>query len=67
MDADNNPATAPIHTFHVGVWFNSPDDAATAGCPANVTPFNGDHNAGIQVLSTNQFPDTKGPLGTLKP
>ena len=23
VDADNNPATAPIHTFHVGVWFNS--------------------------------------------
>jgi hypothetical protein len=32
-----------------------------------VTPFNGDHNAGIQALSTTQFPKDKGPLGTLKP
>ena len=66
-DAATNPATGPVHTFHVGLWFNSPDDAVKAGCPATVTPFNGDHNAGIQALSTTQFPKDKGPLGTLKP
>jgi hypothetical protein len=66
-DAATNPATGPVHTFHVGLWFNSPDDAVKAGCPATVTPFNGEHNAGIQALSTTQFPKDKGPLGTLKP
>jgi len=66
-DASANPATRPVHTFHLGLWFNSPDDAARAGCPATVTPFNGDHNAGIQVLSTNQFAKTDGPLGRLNP
>ena len=66
-DAADNPATAPVHTFHVGLWFNSPTDAAAAGCPATVTPFNGEHNAGIQVLSTNQFAKTNGPLRQLKP
>jgi hypothetical protein len=66
-DAATNPATEPVHTFHVGLWFNSPDDAAKAGCPATVTPFNGEHNAGIQVLSTTQFAKDKGPLRGLKP
>src|SRR5215831_12148146 len=35
-DAATNPATEPIHTFHLGLWFNSPTDAANAGCPATV-------------------------------
>jgi hypothetical protein len=66
-DAASNPATAPVHTFHLGLWFNSPADAAAAGCPATVTPFNGEHNAGIQILSTRNFPDDQGPLRTLTP
>jgi hypothetical protein len=66
-DAASNPPFGPIHTFHVGVWFNSPEDAAKAGCPSNTTPFNGEHNAGVQVLNTAQFPDTAGPLGAFKP
>ena len=66
-DAATNPATAPVHTYHVGVWFNSPTDAAAAGCPASVTPFNGDHNAGIQALSTRKFADDQGPLRQLVP
>src|SRR5262245_48681634 len=66
-DADVNPTTEPVHTFHLGLWFNSPADAVTAGCPATVTRFNGDHNAGIQVLSTRNFPDLAGPLGELVP
>src|SRR5262245_58081507 len=52
-DASSNPVTNPLHTFHLGLWFNSPDDAVKAGCPGDVTPFNGEHNAGIQVLNTS--------------
>jgi hypothetical protein len=66
-DAATNPATEPVHTYHVGLWFNSPADAAAAGCPATVTPFNGEHNAGIQALSSRQFAKDKGPLRSLKP
>jgi hypothetical protein len=66
-DADVNPQTAPVHTFHLGLWFNSPLDAVKAGCPATVTPFNGDHTAGIQVLSTKQFPALEGPLRQVLP
>ena len=58
---------APIHTFHLGLWFNSPADAVKAGCPGATTPFNGDHDAGVQVLNTAGFPDLAGPLGRLKP
>jgi hypothetical protein len=61
-DASSNPATAPVHEYHLGLWFNSPRDAAAAGCPGTVTPFNGEHNAGVQALSTRQFPTLSGPL-----
>ena len=40
-----NPATAPVHTFHLGLWFGSPDVRRSRRCPNNVTPFNGDHTA----------------------
>jgi hypothetical protein len=64
-DADTNPPFAPIHTFHVGIWFNSPADAEKAYCPGAVTPFNGDHTAGVQAMSTRNFPDLAGPLSQL--
>jgi hypothetical protein len=57
-----NPATGPIQMYHLGLWFNSPDDAQNAGCPNTVTPFNGEHDAGVQVLNTSNFPDLQGPL-----
>ena len=66
-DASMNPATEPIHTYHLGLWFGSPQDALAAGCPGAVTRFNGEHNAGIQVLSTRNFPITFGPLRQLRP
>ena len=66
-DASANPKTGPIHTYHLGVWFDSPADAIKAGCPGNVTPFNGDHQAGIQVLNTSNFPDLQGPLSKVVP
>src|SRR5438093_5308140 len=55
-DAATNPQTGPVHTFHLGLWFNVPEDAVKAGCSGTVTPFNGEHNAGIQVLNTSNFP-----------
>jgi len=61
-DANTNPLTPPVHTAHLGLWFNSPADAVKAGCGGAVTPFNGDHTAGIQVLSTRNFPQLDGPL-----
>lgn len=66
-DASTDPAFAPVHTYHVGIWFNSPVDSANAGCAGTVTPFNGEHNAGPQALSTRQFADTAGPLRQLVP
>ncbi len=65
-DASSNPAFAPVHTFHLGVWFNSPKAAAQAGCPNTVTPFNGVHHAGVQALSTRNFGDLNGPLRRIK-
>ena len=65
-DASSNPATAPVHTFHLGLWFNDPADAARAGCPNSVTPFNGRHHAGIQALSTRNSGKLQGPLRQLK-
>src|SRR5580698_654100 len=38
-----------IHTYHCGLWFNSPVDAKNAGALPTVTPFNGEGNAGVQV------------------
>ena len=54
-----------MHEYHVGLWFNSPKTAAKAGCGSTVTPFNGTHNAGVQILSTRQFSDLHGPLRQL--
>lgn len=61
-DASSNPKTAPVQTYHLGVWFNSPTDAGTAGCGTTVTPFNSTHNAGVQVLNTSNFTNANGPL-----
>jgi hypothetical protein len=64
-DAKNGPKFAPVHTFHLGVWFSEPGQAKAAGCSGTVTPFDGDHEAGIQALSTKAF--TKlGPLSRIK-
>jgi hypothetical protein len=70
-DAASNPppldtAAPSIQTYHLGLWFNSPKDAAKAGCANTQTPFNGQHNAGIQVLNTANFPVDSGPLRNVK-
>jgi hypothetical protein len=65
-DASLNPAFNPIQMYHLGLWFDSPQAAMAAGCPATVTPFNGQHNAGTQVLNTSNFTDDHGPLRDTK-
>jgi hypothetical protein len=52
----------PVQIYHLGVWFNSPDDAVKAGCPGTATTFTSNHDAGIQVLNTANYPDDAGPL-----
>jgi len=59
-----NPATPPVHTYHLGLWFSDPADAAAAGCPGTVTPFEGNHQAGIQVFNTSNF-GTEAATGPL--
>jgi hypothetical protein len=66
-DAQLNPATGPVHQLHLGLWFNSAADAARAGCPGDTTPFSGEHQAGIQALSTRQFNNGQGPLQAVRP
>ncbi len=66
-DASTNPAFGPVHTFHLGLWFSDPEEAKEAGCTDAVTPFDGDHIAGIQVLSTRNFPAEAGPLLEVSP
>jgi hypothetical protein len=61
-DASNNPASAPVQLYHLGLWFDSPADASKAGCGSIVTPFNSKHNAGVQILNTSNFPNLAGPL-----
>ena len=65
-DAKKNPEFKPVHTFHLGLWFGSPEEADDAGCSGTVTPFDGDHEAGIQAFSTRNFHNLKGPLGKIK-
>jgi hypothetical protein len=66
QDAKKNPAFDPVHTLHLGLWFGDPKDAKDAGCSGKVTQFDGDHEAGIQAFSTDNFPDLHGPLGKIK-
>ena len=62
-----NPGTPPVatETRHLGMWFADPAQAVSAGCPGTVTPFDGDHEAGIQVLNTSNF-GANGPLGRIQ-
>lgn len=66
-DASLNPSFNSIQMYHLGLWFDSPAAAQAAGCPATITPFNGEHNAGIQVLNTGNFADDQGPLRKVNP
>ncbi|MBV8361927.1 MAG: hypothetical protein JO189_28930 [Deltaproteobacteria bacterium] len=63
----NGVTTGPVQLYHLGLWFDSATDAQNAGCPNTVTPFNSQHDAGIQVLNTANYPDTLGPLSHFNP
>ena len=65
QDAAKGPVFDPVHTFHLGVWFSEPAQAKKAGCSNTVTPLDGDHEAGIQALSTQNFKQL-GPLSRIK-
>lgn len=65
-DATSNPKTNPIQMYHLGIWFNSVAEAVAAGCPNKVTPFTSNHQSGIQVFNTSDFPDNFGPLHHVK-
>jgi hypothetical protein len=62
---DTNAVVRPTHQYHLGLWFNSPDDAAKAGCPGAVTPFNGEQHAGVQALTTQSLSPADPGLGPL--
>jgi hypothetical protein len=63
---DPDAALPPTNTFHVGFWFNNPNDANKNGCTFDVTkftPFNGEHHAGPVAMIT--VPDAQTNLGPL--
>lgn len=64
FDADPNVALGPTNTFHLGFWFNNPQDVVACHFdPKNATPFNGEHVAG--PLAMISLPDGKTGLGPL--
>jgi hypothetical protein len=60
------PRVPPTNTFHVGFWFNNPQDAVACGFDASKpTPFNGEHKAGpLAMISLPVPPTNLGPLCT---
>ena len=66
---DPDVRLAPTNTFHLGFWFDNPQDAAALpSChfdPTKPTPFNGVHKAGpFAMLSAPDAKTTLGPLCT---
>ncbi|HLY83474.1 MAG TPA: hypothetical protein VKQ71_10845 [Acidimicrobiales bacterium] len=61
---DPDVKLAPTNTFHVGFWFNNPNDAASCGF-TGFTPFNGEHHAGpLAMISRPDAATNLGPLCT---
>jgi hypothetical protein len=56
----------PVNTFHLGFWFNNPDDAQPCSAtPIIPTPFNGEHHAGpFAMISATDLETQLGPLCT---
>jgi hypothetical protein len=65
-EATTGVKTNPVQMYHLGLWFDSAEAAGKAGCSSTQTPFNGEHDAGIQVLNTATFPNLAGPLIGIK-
>ncbi len=63
FDPDAN--LAPTNTFHVGIWFDDPAEAAPCGFTGPPTPFNGSHDAGpVAFISRPDATTGLGPLCT---
>jgi hypothetical protein len=61
---DPDVALKPTNTFHLGFWFDNPEDAAQ--CRFDITkptPFNGEHKAGPFAMIT--LPESATRLGPL--
>lgn len=56
----------PTHTFHVGFWFDNPQDAAPCGFDVTKpTPFSSEHKAGPNaMISVPDATSGQGPLLT---
>jgi len=63
---DPAASLSPTHTFHVGFWFNDPNDAAPCGFDVTKpTPFNGEQKAGPNaMISVPNAITNEGPLNT---
>jgi hypothetical protein len=62
-DSKTGAKVDPVQIYHLGIWFNTPEDATNAGCQGVVpTPFTSNHRAGPQILNTGTFQDDHGPL-----
>jgi len=61
---DPDVALPPTNTFHVGFWFNNPQDITGCGDPTKTTPFNGEHNAGPFAMISLPTQSGLGPLCT---
>jgi hypothetical protein len=63
---DPRATLPPTGTFHIGIWFNDPKDAAPCGFDVTKpTPFNGDHTAGpVAMISVPNAQTDLGPLCT---
>ena len=59
---DPEVSLSPTNAFHVGFWFDNPNDAAACGF-TGTTPFNGQHNAGPNAMIS--LPNANTGLGPL--
>ena len=59
---DPASSLSPTHTFHVGFWFNNPEDAAACSFTGS-TPFNGEQDAGPNAMIS--LPNATTDLGPL--
>ncbi len=54
-DTTVNPPFNPIQMYHLGLWFDTPARRPTPAARPGRRSFNGEHNAGSQVLNTSNF------------
>jgi hypothetical protein len=58
---DPDVSLTPTNTFHVGIWFDNPDEATACGF-TGTTPFNGEHDAGPNAMISVPSAMGLGPL-----